>query len=533
MLTKNTRPFSYITTTFVVFFVCMVLLIPIKTQFGIYDEGFAVFNATRIINGDIPYKDFWAIYPPGQFYTLAILFKTFGTTLLVARIYDTFVRMLIVYSVWLITKKITSHGIGYFTAVSAALLLGSANFYTYAVFPTLALSLLSILCLLEYIDKTKQYWLFLAGIFIGFTFFFRWDIGLYVSISIFATIVIIYLFRISAENISSSAKMLFNPSEIAMLSGTSFVIVLTGYGYIGSLTGFGNLWDQVVIFPTTILRNVRWLPYPALLPATSEFLNWIRFYFPLFVYGIAFFNYAHAVSKQRITLNTKFFGGISIFFLGVLLFIQALSRYDYIHVVPTSLLAILITFSLLSQNVFKLNNPIIKLVRILLLSGLISLYIILPAIILLYVLGGFSPLECYSQTERASCVYLDKDQEMAIEYIRENTIENETIFVGNQRHDSIFVNDIGFYFLSARQSSSKYSELYSGVATTLPVQQAIVQDIEVKNTRWIVLVQIPQSTEPNASANNSGIIYLDNFIRTNYSLVEEFGHYQIWELITR
>ncbi len=145
----------------------------------------------------------------------------------------------------------------------------------------------------------------------------------------------------------------------------------------------------------------------------------------------------------------------------------------------------------------------------------------------------FPPLKCYSQIERASCIYLQKNQEQAVEYIRAHTEEGESIFVGNQRHDLILINDIGFYFLSARQSPSKYSELYPGVATTLSVQQEIVHDIESKNVNWIVLFLAPESTEPNASANSSGIRYLDNFIRSQYSLVEEFGNYQILVRITR
>jgi hypothetical protein len=515
-----------------VFFAWLILLIPIKTPFSIYDEGFAVFNATRIMNGDIPYKDFWAIYPPGQFYTLAILFKTFGTSLLVSRLYDTFVRLVIVISAWLIAKKITSRMLAYLAFITITLLLTFSNFYAYAVFPALALSLLSILSLFEYIDTVQHCWLFLAGILIGFTFFFRWDIGLYVGISILITIFLFDLFRIPQES-KPSAKKLFGPSEIAILLGASLIIVLTGFGYVGSASGFGNLWDQVVVFPIMMFREVRWLPYPALLPTKSELLNWVRFYFPLFVYGIAFSYYTYSILKKHIILNTQYFGSIAVIILGVLLFAQALSRYGYSHVLPTSLVTILVTFSLLSQTVFKSANLIIKLARVILLTILISVYTVLPALMLLYALRHFSPLECYSQIERASCVYLEKDQERAVEYIRAHTREGETIFVGNQRHDLILFNDVGFYFLSIRQSSSKYSELHPGVATTLSVQQEIVHDIESKNVNWIVLVLVPESTEPNASANSSGIRYLDDYIQSKYSLVEKFGNYQILQRITR
>jgi hypothetical protein len=43
-----------------------------------YDEGLILFGSTRVLSGDIPYRDFYANYGPGQFYVLAALFKVFG-----------------------------------------------------------------------------------------------------------------------------------------------------------------------------------------------------------------------------------------------------------------------------------------------------------------------------------------------------------------------------------------------------------------------------------------------------------------------
>ncbi|MCZ6877710.1 MAG: hypothetical protein O7G29_06180, partial [Acidobacteria bacterium] len=54
----------------------------------IYDEGIVVYAAERILKGEIPYRDFWGIYPPGQFYTLALAFNFFGTSLMVERIWE-------------------------------------------------------------------------------------------------------------------------------------------------------------------------------------------------------------------------------------------------------------------------------------------------------------------------------------------------------------------------------------------------------------------------------------------------------------
>ncbi|MGH7699557.1 MAG: hypothetical protein ACREMJ_03420 [Gemmatimonadales bacterium] len=53
---------------------------------SIYDEAIPVLAAARILDGDLPYRDFWTIYPPGQLYLLAGLFKVFGTSLVVSRL---------------------------------------------------------------------------------------------------------------------------------------------------------------------------------------------------------------------------------------------------------------------------------------------------------------------------------------------------------------------------------------------------------------------------------------------------------------
>jgi len=52
----------------------------VNRGFSIYDEGIpVVVAATRILDGDRPYRDFWVIYPPGQLYLVAAFFKVFGS----------------------------------------------------------------------------------------------------------------------------------------------------------------------------------------------------------------------------------------------------------------------------------------------------------------------------------------------------------------------------------------------------------------------------------------------------------------------
>jgi len=64
----------------------------IRWPVGEYDEGLMVSGAARVLDGAIPYRDFWTIYAPGQFYALAGVFKLFGVSLLASRIYEVLLR---------------------------------------------------------------------------------------------------------------------------------------------------------------------------------------------------------------------------------------------------------------------------------------------------------------------------------------------------------------------------------------------------------------------------------------------------------
>src|SRR5258707_8614339 len=50
------------------------------------DEGIVLSGAERILRGEVPYRDFFSFYTPGSFYLVALVFRIFGDSLVVARI---------------------------------------------------------------------------------------------------------------------------------------------------------------------------------------------------------------------------------------------------------------------------------------------------------------------------------------------------------------------------------------------------------------------------------------------------------------
>ena len=87
-----------------IWFFLLADLVPLSP----YDEGLVVYGAQRVREGDVPYRDFWTLYAPGQLYVLAGLFEVFGASLLVERIYTNVVHVLIVVCAFRLAVRLTS-----------------------------------------------------------------------------------------------------------------------------------------------------------------------------------------------------------------------------------------------------------------------------------------------------------------------------------------------------------------------------------------------------------------------------------------
>jgi hypothetical protein len=549
------KPLATTAGQFLVLCLALVLLfVPFRSPFNYYDEGFAVFNAVRVIQQDVPYKDFWAIYPPGQPYTLAAIFKSFGVSLLVSRIYDTLVRFAIVLGVYFLAKKNAAPGQALIVCVITALLLASVGTYAYAVNPALALSIWGIRGALEYAvlnpgTGTGSYrWLFLAGLLTGLACFYRWDIGLCAGLSLTVSVFSFHFFNggLEAQESPGGRRALLAGWTMCLLVPVvMFGVMLVSYYLVSLNSGLDPLWRQVVVFPVTKLVEVRWRAYPALLPPglaevsdlwnyNAGLLNWAWFYLPIISYGLTLTRYARVLIVGRMAMDRRHFGTLAAALFGFLLFALALTRYDFTHALPTALLISPVVVSMFSQLVPPGGhaNKVIKALLSTLLPVMILAYVAAPLRSVLSTLTQFPPWVCYSRLERASCVYTGENREWAVEYIRAHTRPGEPIFVGNQRHDRVFINEVGVYFLADRPSVTRYSELHPGIVTTLSVQKEIAGELDAKGVSLLVLVDIRNSNEPNDSAVSGGVYYLDNFIRSRYILAAEFGEYEIWSRVT-
>jgi len=499
-----------------------------------YDEGIVAYGAVRILDGAIPYKDFWTLYAPGEFYLLAIIFKIFGISLKVTRLFAVTILALTVCSIYLLIKKLCSR-----TFAVLAFLLSLFWLKSYMVYnrPGQLAMLFFILCsfsLINFINSGRNKWLIITGILSGIIGFFRQDFGFYIFTSIFLIILLKQLNYYRDRKCKERIRLILK-NELSLFFG-SIIVLLPVFIYLFVNSAFKEFINDTVVFPITIYPKVRDLPFPGL-----KVENLI-FYLPLFVFFLTsirllFYNWRVKVEDNILWLALFFL------FSGLGLFNYTNVRACMTHLLPTMIPAIIL-FILLFYNFLKNLTRKVKYfyksfiwVTSSLMCFILLFYLTKPSFLIHAKYPSFIPeiqkKDGFININRAQGFYDDsglaKSLTLAIQYIQDNTGQDEKIFVGNLRHDKVVNSDVMFYFLSQRHSATKYYELHPGLTNTQKIQKAIISDLIKARVRYIVLWSGSKlkEDEPNESGKSSGVSDLDNFIQKNYKIEKDFSAYLI------
>lgn len=76
-----------------------------KIGFGLLDEGQSLHNGLRALAGDLPYRDYFTVFPIFHHYFYALVFKVFGASVLIPRIFEGFIFSFTPVLIFLICKK--------------------------------------------------------------------------------------------------------------------------------------------------------------------------------------------------------------------------------------------------------------------------------------------------------------------------------------------------------------------------------------------------------------------------------------------
>ncbi|MBI5375314.1 MAG: glycosyltransferase family 39 protein [Candidatus Schekmanbacteria bacterium] len=530
---------------FLLFAISLVYLsIGIDLDLGHYDEGLMVYTSARIMNGDIPYKDFFSNFPPGQLYLVALLFKIFSVTVIVERIASVIILSFLSLTVYLIADKILPRRFALLAWFISLIHIGAYGFYGNAVPSALLFVMLSVLCLFLYIDGKQRGCLLVSGAMLGMAILFRYDIGGYAFIAEF--LAIFAFIHNEAEKLNGNmASGVSNTLKIVSFMPAGMMIALIPLVYFFRVVPIHDLVYDFVVFPFSIYPQSRALQYPFPIPDPSRYfssgisLPWqfifetisrVPFYFPFLEYVLAAFILISMVrGKKDILGKSNTWRVIILLLLGILLLNHAVVRSDEAHVFSTMMPAIIILCVLIFLIKESKRNKILFSI----LASLIALLIIINPLYKKSIQirrAVFTNQNGSFELERAKGIYLrdknESDYQDMIKFIQSNVPEGEKIFVGNYRHDKSFISDIMVYFLSNRDSATKFHDLHPGIVTTEPVQQMIIRDIEMQKVKYIVLWN---NESGETSSQQSGSKILDDYIRSNFSCTGLFGEHSIWK----
>lgn len=482
----------------------------INFPLDVIDESFILVGADRILKGQIPHKDFSSEYPVGQLYTLAALFKVFGTSVITERVYDILIKSFLSLIMFLIVRFVSSGMYAFIGWVMSIVWVLHSSAPAYPGYQSILFIYISVYWILLHIKKQKNYYVVLSAIFIVIAVLFRHDFGGYAAIAI----TIVLLFRKIAKVQSWTPTVLFMASGV--MAGLPVII------YLIMNSGIEPIINDLILIPTA-MREYHVFPYPSLSRWNLPF-----YMFPLVLLtGVI----ASIVLIKRKTDDTRAYAILLISLVGMFCLNQVKMRSDNIHLLPVALTGILLAPILLytlSREVSLSTWP--KRAVYLLFVFVFGITLSKPIEDIKRILSrtsGYIVKNVNPDYERAKYSIISEEIKNVVSYIKMNTSKDEYLYVGVKNHDQFVFSDILIYFLADRNYASRYHALNPGVQTTLKVQNEMINEFKENRPRLVVLGSRTWN-EPNLSSIDTKVDVLDNYISSNFELKKTYGPYEIW-----
>jgi hypothetical protein len=529
----------------------ILLLLGMDRGVEVYDEGLILVGAMHVAAGQIPHRDFYANYGPGQFYILAWLFHWFGRSILVERLYDLALRAAIVTLVYGIAKKFCRSWIVASTTIVCGFWLFSAGLSSVAIpiVPILLISLAGAMVLLPVFQRNVSWQrMFAAGMLAGLVALFRYDVG------IAYTLVLTLFIGIAALLRQRLAAARWRAAVSAMLPcwlGFALVFLPVALLYLAVAPVHPFIHD-IFLYPTKYYVRARRLPFPA--------VHWRTFdraalYLPLPVVGMVLYSlFARAgqepgspVDTEKLRNDQSQKGFLILFgLLTFAFYFKGLVRFSLVQML-LALVPMLLTLAVLYEYSLRRGRWLHRIVQWTIgVSILAATWSALKEVRVLRLNHGSVLQEALSGGPSSSrgeselcaapalrtglCFLMDPARAATVSYISQHTNPGETIFVGSTRHDRVAMNDLATYFAVNRLPATHWSHFDPDLQTRADIQAEMVRELDSQAVRYIVLEkQLEGFMEPsNDSSKSSGVTLLDDYIRNNYHQVAKFDDSSVW-----
>lgn len=244
---KNSSEKTLFSNPFVItigiYLIASALLFRFGTVFS--DEGFLYHWGQRIIDGDLPYTDFFLQIMPGTFYIQAALMKLFGMSIVAGRIFKQIQGLIVgILTYMIVLRALKNKNAALISMIMSFAWSGSLHlrFHWYTMDAGIFI-LIGIYFFIRFIESFELKMLALSGLSIGGSILFKQNMTVFVFLA--GVILCFILFK--RENRPGIFK------AIAVFTGTMFIPLMLYMGYYIPAGGdIYKLWQQTVVFPRTI-----------------------------------------------------------------------------------------------------------------------------------------------------------------------------------------------------------------------------------------------------------------------------------------
>jgi hypothetical protein len=448
------------------------------------DEGLILQAGGRVADGELPYRDFYANYGPGQYYLAGALDLVFGPSLLAWRIVRVALDALVATLAYAVVRRETPEPLAVLVWMAA---IGAMAHPTlpHPNAPALALALGAIL-----LARRSPAG---AGALAGIAFAFRFDVGAAAALG-------------AALAAGAAARVLVPAAVVGGVLVLPFVLAAPG-----------DFWDQTFGFALDE-QSLQRLPLPGSYDGGFEPNKLLAFYMPYVLMGGLALWLAAALIRR---LPRPAWAAFPIAVAGLL---YLLARADEFHLVPLAVvLPVLLGVAAAKVRLLPWRVALAVPIVLIALNGLDQNRIDLvdPGPLSRIRLDVADGVKAPPEEARAL--------EAAVQEVHRRVPAGDPIFVANPRHDLVRVGNPLVYVLAERQNPTAYDVMQPGVVTTAPVQREIVRDLRDSGTELVVrwLSPVAAEAEPNGAGRSSGVRVLDRYLARHYARIARFGEYEL------
>jgi hypothetical protein len=530
---------------FAILFAFAAIVVQLPGLFWGVPGGKAINNALRILDGEVPYRDFWTMYAPGHFYVVALLFKIFGVHVAVQGLASQAFVAADAAILFVITRRL---GLSRRHAVLVGTSFVAMQWGTRRELSSYETALLPLLLALDrvvcYAQGRGARRLIVAGLLCGIGAWFKHDVAFYVAGAIIVGLSAGWFLRRDRRPAGwvSPAGILSRVVIGALIAALPIVVLL-------AWKAGPDAWHDLIVFPATDFRVVRGEQYPRLIPpwrrmqpwlrdphdlraaqlAAEAAANWLQANVPqlVFIAGLV------GVARRRKALDPTVLALSAVSLAAMPFFWASAHVQQNTNFRSLWIFSVLLGTSLWIGRNVRFRQRAAAACLFLLLTGSFFVAPVGRAAEVVYFWRDHETMPFPSAAGvRISRKSYDIYQPI-VSFVRQHVPDSEPIYVGVVRHDAVVISDQSFYYLAGRRVASRYNELHPGFADREDIQREIIRDLNRLQVRCAVLWEFgwPKPVLDDIVAFRQrhipelGSTVLDEFLRREFEQVARYGEY--------